>query len=259
MDGSLTRPGRSARGAHIRAPLASAFLQTAFENGSPDEQLFLRHLALFLTSFFKAHGPLLEVEAYRSLLLAGASCGCRVRHRGPRTCLAPAHHTRAASLPPAGHNYLVGISDIDEPEIFKVALEYWLRLANDLYSLECSYAPTMPALGVPPSTYDAATGLMKAATVGGTPNPRKAVYAEVLSRVREVLIGHMAKPEEVLIEEDDSGEIVRGACSWRNAGDCSARGRRRGSQRRPPRRPPTRYPWPQRRPRTRTRSRCTRL
>ena len=49
-------------------------------------------------------------------------------------------------------------------------------------------------------------------TIGGTPNPRKAIYAEVLSRVREVLIGHMAKPEEVLIEEDDSGEIVRGEC-----------------------------------------------
>jgi exportin-1 len=46
--------------------------------------------------------------------------------------------------------------------------------------------------------------------VGGAPNPRKAIYAEVLSRVREVMIGHMAKPEEVLIEEDECGEIVRG-------------------------------------------------
>ena len=55
----------------------------------------------------------------------------------------------------------MGISDIDEPEIFKVALEYWLRLANDLYSLECSYAPTMPALGVPPVTYDPVTGMPK--------------------------------------------------------------------------------------------------
>ena len=61
------------------------------------------------------------------------------------------------------------------------------------------------ALTLPPS--------VRPQTVGGTPNPRKAVYAEVLSRVREVLIGHMAKPEEVLIEEDDSGEIVRGASS----------------------------------------------
>ena len=51
---------------------------------------------------------------------------------------------------------------------------------------------------------------MATQTIGGVPNPRKSIYAEVLSRVREVLIGHMAKPEEVLIEEDDSGEIVRG-------------------------------------------------
>ena len=46
--------------------------------------------------------------------------------------------------------------------------------------------------------------------LNGAPNPRKAIYAEVLSRVREVMINHMAKPEEVLIEEDETGEIVRG-------------------------------------------------
>lgn len=65
----------------------------------------------------------------------------------------------------AGHNYLVGISDIDEPEVFKIALEYWLRLANDLYALECTYAATQPALGLPPASFDS-TGLLRP-TVSG--------------------------------------------------------------------------------------------
>ncbi len=39
--------------------------------------------------------------------------------------------------------------------------------------------------------------------------PRRSIYAATLSRVRVVMIGRMAKPEEVLIVEDDNGEIVR--------------------------------------------------
>jgi hypothetical protein len=51
------------------------------------------------------------------------------------------------------------------------------------------------------------SGDVAAAGPGG--NPRKPLYAEVLCRVREVMIRHMARPEEVLIEKDDSGEYVR--------------------------------------------------
>jgi exportin-1 len=38
---------------------------------------------------------------------------------------------------------------------------------------------------------------------------RVQVYAPLLSQLRLVLIGRMAKPEEVLIVEDENGEIVR--------------------------------------------------
>ena len=38
---------------------------------------------------------------------------------------------------------------------------------------------------------------------------RKTLYAPLLTQVRLVMISHMVKPEEVLIKEDDSGDIVR--------------------------------------------------
>jgi hypothetical protein len=39
--------------------------------------------------------------------------------------------------------------------------------------------------------------------------PRRRMYAEVLSKVRHVIIARMAKPEEVIVVEDENGNIVR--------------------------------------------------
>ena len=38
---------------------------------------------------------------------------------------------------------------------------------------------------------------------------RKTIYVEVLSNLRLVMIERMVKPEEVLVVENDEGEIVR--------------------------------------------------
>jgi exportin-1 len=155
-----------------------------FARGSPNDQLFLRHLALFLTGFFKTHLGLLESPHLQSMLSSGLE-------------------------------YLVKISDLDDSEIFKICLEYWQRLSHDLYTLEMMYSPgglapamvALPGLDGEGFSAPVATAGISAATVAA----RKAFHAETLSRVREVLISHMAKPEEVLIEEDESGEIVREA------------------------------------------------
>lgn len=45
--------------------------------------------------------------------------------------------------------------------------------------------------------------------VNQTGGPRRAFYAPVLSRVRYIMISRMAKPEEVLVVENENGEIVR--------------------------------------------------
>ncbi|KAI5297689.1 Karyopherin transporter, partial [Ascosphaera atra] len=52
---------------------------------------------------------------------------------------------------------------------------------------------------------------------GGAPNPatlanyplRKHKYQDILSSLRVVMIEKMVKPEEVLVVENDEGEIVR--------------------------------------------------
>ena len=43
---------------------------------------------------------------------------------------------------------------------------------------------------------------------------RKTIYVEVLSNLRLVMIERMVKPEEVLVVENDEGEIVREFSAW---------------------------------------------
>ena len=46
-------------------------IKDAFAKGSEQDKLFIRHLALFLTTFFKAHAELLEKDDFRALLMGG--------------------------------------------------------------------------------------------------------------------------------------------------------------------------------------------
>lgn len=51
----------------------------------------------------------------------------------------------------------------------------------------------------------------------GAATLRKNIYSEVLSNLRLVMIERMVKPEEVLVVENDEGEIVREfSKSWAN-------------------------------------------
>ena len=47
------------------------------------------------------------------------------------------------------------------------------------------------------------------AGLASSANLRKNIYVEVLSNLRLVMIERMVKPEEVLVVENDEGEIVR--------------------------------------------------
>ncbi|KAJ8917645.1 hypothetical protein NQ315_005092 [Exocentrus adspersus] len=81
--------------------------------------------------------------------------------------------------------YLVLISEVEEVEIFKICLEYWNSLASELYR-EVPYAGAQPIFF-----------------------GRRGLYQEVLNKVRYIMISRMAKPEEVLVVENDNGEVVR--------------------------------------------------
>jgi exportin-1 len=106
-----------------------------------------------------------------------------------------------------GHYYLIRISQIDDREIFKICLDYWLKLVQELYE-------EMQQLPITDLNPLMAVGGMSGS---GAPNPsllmnyplRKHKYNEVLSNLRVVMIERMVRPEEVLIVENDEGEIVR--------------------------------------------------
>ena len=97
--------------------------------------------------------------------------------------------------------YLVRVSEVPDTEIFKICLEYWSTFTKELYDSEIEQkAAARKGLGV-------AGGLQ----LGGM-NPvlrsRKDLYRHVLTGVRNCMISKMAKPEEVLIVEDENGDVV---------------------------------------------------
>jgi exportin-1 len=174
-------------------------LQPAFENGTEEDRLFLQKLALFLAGFFKAHLHVLEVPEAQQALITGMF-------------------------------YLVRISEVKETEIFRICLEAWNMLAEDLYksehpnnSLSMGLASSSigggGAGGLKLGLHHRHSGIGMAANGSGSAlgannngspgQSRKFLYSPVLNGVRQVMIANMAKPEEVLIVEDENGFIVR--------------------------------------------------
>lgn len=92
---------------------------------------------------------------------------------------------------------------IKEREVFKITLEYWGKLVAELYDESNTLMGTgsvidMPVLNLGTSSMVRNNGLL-----------RKNIYTEILSTLRVVMIESMVRPEEVLIVENDEGEIVR--------------------------------------------------
>jgi hypothetical protein len=48
----------------------------------------------------------------------------------------------------AGLSYLVGMTDNDETEIFKMCLDYWLHFANQLHAYEKAFVQSVAAVSV---------------------------------------------------------------------------------------------------------------
>mmetsp|Transcript_3614 Transcript_3614/g.7085 ORF Transcript_3614/g.7085 Transcript_3614/m.7085 type:complete len:1087 (-) Transcript_3614:57-3317(-) len=144
-------------------------LTQPFENGSEEDCIFIQHLAIFLSGFLKAHLKALETSETQQSLITGLY-------------------------------YLVRVSEVNDVEIFRICLEAWHMLANDLYQTDNEfkrhgYGGSVLNLGNNGNNNAAAS--------------RKFMYGPVLTGVRRVMIAKMAKPEEVLIVEDENGDIVR--------------------------------------------------
>ncbi|KAJ6792788.1 protein EXPORTIN 1A [Iris pallida] len=97
-----------------------------------------------------------------------------------------------------GLEYLIGISYVDDTEVFKVCLDYWNILVLELFEAH--------------HNLDNAQASLISGIVDGLGSPihqRRQLYAGPLSKLRMLMICRMAKPEEVLIVEDENGNIVR--------------------------------------------------
>jgi exportin-1 len=158
-------------------PLSIDLKETYPKSNSRDQE-FVQNLALFLCAFFTVHLPLIENLPNRDYLT----------------------HS---------HYYLIRISQIEDREIFKICLEYWTKLVQELYD----EMQQLPITDINPLISMNTSGLSN----GGAPHPsvlanyplRKHKYDEVLNKLRQVMIENMVRPEEVLIVENDEGEIVR--------------------------------------------------
>lgn len=96
----------------------------------------------------------------------------------------------------AALQYLVKISYVSETEVFKTCLDYWNRFVPDVFSSVCAPGVLQPGLanfGMP------APGL----------HPRAALYSGVMQQLRLLMIERMARPEEVIVVEDENGNAVR--------------------------------------------------
>ncbi|GAA0143803.1 transporter [Lithospermum erythrorhizon] len=155
----------------------STNIPAAYDNGVTEEQAFIQNLALFFTSFYKVHIRVLEsAEENVNLLLMGLE-------------------------------YLISISYVDDTEVFKVCLDYWNSLVLELFEAHHNLdnpAATANMMGLQmPMLPGMANGL------GSQLMHRRQLYSGTMSKLRLLMISRMAKPEEVLIVEDENGNIVR--------------------------------------------------
>lgn len=166
-------------------------IASVYATGNDSAQTFIRHLAIFITSFLKAHITLVENESDATRAALGQTISILLR-----------------------------ISRVDDTDIFKIVLEYWNVLVTDLYNTQRQFiAQHAGRLGAAGGLLVGATpGLTPMTSLGSTLNsgltsgtnaPRLAMYLKSLAELRFVMIGKMAKPEEVLIVEDENGEIIR--------------------------------------------------
>ncbi|KAJ9099182.1 Exportin-1 [Naganishia friedmannii] len=153
-------------------------IRAAYDESDDDDQQFISNLAMFLTNFLSVHLRLIETPEQQPLLLNA-------------------------------HYYLVKISSVDDREVFKICLEYWTKLVSELYE-ETQLAPIIGDINPLMALNIGGSGMGGMSAVGmNGQNLRKNVYKDILSQLRMVMISKMVKPEEVLIVENDEGEIVR--------------------------------------------------
>lgn len=142
----------------------STNIAQAYANAGDAGQELVLNLSLFLCNFLSNHVRIIEPEANRDVLMNA-------------------------------HLYMVKVSQVDEREIFKICLEYWIKLVAELYE-EVQSLPIGDSgllMGLSLGGSNGATNMLTGMSL------RKNIYSDVLSNLRLVVIERMVKPEEVRV------------------------------------------------------------
>ncbi|TKR60904.1 hypothetical protein L596_028086 [Steinernema carpocapsae] len=145
-------------------------MNASYHNGSDEDQKFVANLAQFLATYLKVHHKYVEI----------------LKDNGSDHRAADIKRAHQISL-----EYLLKISEVEDVEVFKICLEYWNWLTTELYR-ENPFPSSAPLL--------ISASFMHS---GMHDVPRRTLYNDTMSRLRTVMIGRMAKPEEVLVVEND--------------------------------------------------------
>lgn len=138
----------------------STNIAEAYQNANDSGQELVLNIALFLTNFLSNHLRVVETDTHKEILLNA-------------------------------HFYLVKVSQVDEREIFKICVEYWLKLVAELYEEIQSLPIGESGLLMGLNLGNSASSLLNGISL------RKNTYSEILSSLRLVVIEKMVKPEEV--------------------------------------------------------------
>mmetsp|Transcript_6605 Transcript_6605/g.11084 ORF Transcript_6605/g.11084 Transcript_6605/m.11084 type:complete len:1124 (+) Transcript_6605:163-3534(+) len=178
-------------------------LARAYEDGSDEDCLFIKRLALLLGTYLKSYMPIFDNPVDGSIMHEEVVVEALV--------------------------YMVRVSSVDDEDIFKTCLEFWSHFCRELYLAEtmsknaaAAASGGAAAAGGGGGGNGSSTGVPSSSAAASSQTPATApplsihmlrakhvLFDSVLHQLRILMIDRMAKPEEVIIVEDDNGEIVR--------------------------------------------------
>lgn len=157
-------------------------LEEAYEQSSDEDRLFIQKLALFLATFLRSFITIFEDTSNDAIL-------------SPEIIL-------------AALKYMILVSTVRDEEVFKTCLEFWPEFAKNLYHKTAAWNEKFAHSNISRgfNAFEMYGSSSYGMNISQSPY---AIFDKTLHDLRIVFIDHMAKPEEVIIVEDENGEIVR--------------------------------------------------
>ncbi|KAL7677393.1 hypothetical protein ACOME3_003630 [Neoechinorhynchus agilis] len=159
-------------------------LAHAYNQSHDSEKDFIMTLTMYLSSLLR--------HQHFLIIRASANSGGMIK----------SNHLKALSM-------LVRLSRVDETEVFKVCVEFWIFFGGILADQHVSEIRGAQVANPPDSTEMGDATNLENARMRRAPDAIVIPFAEILSQVRYIMIEKMARPEEVIIVETENGEVVR--------------------------------------------------